>query len=97
MRCLNCNTVIAESDVSCYSCGAQCTAPVREQQRGLPVPYIGLTLMLVGMFGYVFLNRPVTLAMLKEHKMIALACGLAGFFVGLFIDAFLWWHRDKKR
>jgi hypothetical protein len=33
MRCLNCNTIVADNDPFCMSCGAQCTTTVREQQN----------------------------------------------------------------
>src|SRR6266540_1463789 len=60
MRCLNCNTVVADTDPVCLSCGAQCTMTVREQEAaGVPVPFLGLTLMFAGIVGYVLTTSPV--------------------------------------
>jgi len=101
MRCLNCNTIVTDTDPCCLSCGARCTTPVKDQQLGVPIPFIGVALMFVGIFGYVFIyvqtyghvhGRGAVL----EQKTNAYVWGLGGFFLGLIGDA-IRWSRSVRR
>src|SRR5262245_38793759 len=95
MRCLNCNTLVADHDPRCQSCGARCTTPEKDRPR-MPAPVVGIILLLAGIFGHTFLVGPVPKAEVQDHKTIAYVWGLVGFFVGLAIDLFLW-SRGQRR
>jgi hypothetical protein len=101
MRCLNCGTVVADSDPACRSCGAQCTTPVRDQDPGLPVPYLAALFSLVGMFSYPFLNPPDhpihDREIIQQKKTEAYVWGLIGAFLGSIGDGLLWTSRRRQR
>jgi hypothetical protein len=98
MRCLNCNTVVADTDPVCLACGAKCTTPVREDQSGIPVPFIGISLMIAGVFGYALTTTPTKdRDAIEDKKTTAYIWGLAGFFLGLMGDAYLWSRARRNR
>jgi hypothetical protein len=104
MRCLNCNTVVADSDACCMSCGARCTTPVREQSGGKPIPYIALVMLLVGMtFGYAQTYQPgqsLKAALqdrtaLRDRATTANIWGLGFCLVGFCGDVLRWSLRRR--
>jgi hypothetical protein len=80
MRCLNCNSVVADTDPRCFACGAQCTTPVREEQTGIPTPWVGLLFLFGGMvLGFVSVaGRLKNLATNTEAQTVAFGYGLGG-------------------
>jgi hypothetical protein len=98
MRCLNCHTVMADSDPCCFSCGAERALTVREEEYGRPIPWLGLTLTVVGIVGYVLISRPVHgRAAIQDVTTSAYSWGIAGFFVGLIGDGVRWSRNRRKR
>ena len=95
MRCLNCNTVVADSDPCCLSCGARCTTPVSKQDSGKPIPFVALVLLAVGwVAGYADAFNSGESKKLaihdrkagKERMFEANLWGLGGLFLGLPFD-----------
>jgi hypothetical protein len=57
MRCLNCHTVVADSDRKCISCGAPIgNASHRQQSR--PKPFFAVAFMIAGAVGYNIYSPP---------------------------------------
>src|SRR4051794_12950698 len=103
MRCLNCNTVVADADPCCLRCGARCTTPVRLQQNRIPIPFVAFTLMIAGFFGYLLTLRPadhprkVSKEEVLAHKTAAYEWALGGFFLGLGCDVVIIWYNRRRR
>lgn len=100
MRCLNCGTVVANSDRSCRSCGSECITPV-SKQGAPPIPLLAGIGLFVGMFGYPLTIRPDhpihDREIIEHHKMMANVWGLVGAFVGAAIDGLIWSRRRQQR
>lgn len=97
MRCLNCHTIVADTDPCCMSCGARCTTTVREESKaGKPLPVIAGVMLLVGMTcGYATQGSPgehplKDRAALRDRTTVANVWALSFFFVGLGGDAIRW-------
>jgi hypothetical protein len=64
----------------------------------MPVPFIGITLMIAGIIGYVMTTTPTkNRDVIEEKKTNAYIWGLAGFFLGLMGDAYLWSRARRNR
>jgi hypothetical protein len=79
MRCLNCNTVVLNTDTSCPACRAPIAAPSQprpEQAR----PIFGVIFLVAGSVGYNFLFPPVAVenAYGGINFQHALTAGLVG-------------------
>jgi len=101
MRCLNCHTVVAESDQKCISCGA----PIRNaayRQQTQTKPFFAVAFMIAGAVGYNIVSPP-SQAVAKnggkinmEHVMWAGVIGGICAAVGGALDCLLGGERRKR-
>src|SRR4051794_9228654 len=103
MRCLNCNTVVADDDPACPACGAHCTQTVAEQERLANFrPYLMLLMLFAGILGYAaayvkLYGHVHDRADILEQKSNAYLCGLCTATIGFAADAYRHFGRRRRK
>jgi len=101
MRCLNCHTVVADSDRKCISCGAP-IGNASHRQKSQPKPFFAVAFMIAGAVGYNIYAPPDKAVAANggkinmEHVMWAGVVGGICAAVGGLLDAMLGGERRRR-
>lgn len=101
MRCTKCPTDLTASERTCPSCRTVIRPEVERPSR-MPVPFVAVTLLLVGLIAYP-VARAEEFGPPSDHTAAqllrtgALSIAFCGFIVGFAIDLLLWWLNGSRR
>jgi hypothetical protein len=101
MRCLNCHTVVADSDRRCISCGAP-IGNAAYRQKARPKPFFAVAFLMVGMVIYNIASPPAQAVAANrgkinvEHIMWAGVIGALCAGLGGLLDHVLGGERRKQ-